>query len=26
VADVNFGIFGKFQYTECFFIPCPRHV
>ena len=25
-ADVKFGIFGKFQYTERFFIPCPRHV
>ena len=25
-AGVNFGIFGKFQYTERFLIPCPRHV
>jgi hypothetical protein len=25
-ADVNFGIFGKFQYTERFLIPCPCHV
>jgi hypothetical protein len=25
-ADVNFGIFGKFQYTERFIILCPHHV
>jgi hypothetical protein len=25
-ADVKFGNFGKFQYTERFLIPCPRHV
>jgi hypothetical protein len=25
-ADVKFGNFGKFQDTERFFIPCPRHV
>jgi hypothetical protein len=25
-ADVKFGNFGKFQETERFFIPCPRHV
>jgi hypothetical protein len=25
-ADVKFGKFGKFQYTERFLIPCPRHV
>ena len=24
-AGVNFGIFGKFQYTERFLIPCPHH-
>jgi hypothetical protein len=26
VADVKFGNFRKFQDTERFFIPCPRHV
>jgi hypothetical protein len=26
VADVKFGSFVKFQDTERFFIPCPRHV
>jgi len=25
-ADVKFGNFGKFQETERFLIPCPRHV
>jgi hypothetical protein len=25
-ADVKFGNFGKFQDTERFLIPCPRHV
>jgi hypothetical protein len=25
-ADVKFGNFGKFQYTERFRIPCPLHV
>jgi hypothetical protein len=25
-ANVKFGNFGKFQDTERFFIPCPRHV
>ena len=25
-ADVKFGNFGKFQGTEPFLIPCPRHV
>jgi len=25
-ADVKFGNFGKFQDTERFLIPCPRHL
>jgi len=25
-TDVKFDNFGKFQGTECFLIPCPRHV